>query len=87
MVMNKSKYAEIGRRAREIPLETHLSSYEWEELVQKLCSSDDAVLRDIGVKELYDLLRRCPERSGMQKDVQGAVRSPAEASAARNVPQ
>jgi hypothetical protein len=60
MVLNTTKYAEIGRRMREIPLETHLSSYEWEELVEKLCASDDAGLRDIGVKELYDLLHRRP---------------------------
>jgi hypothetical protein len=65
MVMNKTRYAEIGRRVREIPLETHISSYEWEELVQRLCASDDAELRDIGARELYDLLRRCPTRSCM----------------------
>lgn len=65
MVMNKMKYAEIGRRMREIPPETHVSSYEWEELVQKLCASDDNGLRDIGVKELYDLLHRRPVNGGM----------------------
>lgn len=64
MVMNKLKYAEIGRKMREIPLETHVSSYEWEELVENLCASDDAGLREIGVKELYDLLRRSPARGG-----------------------
>ena len=53
-------YAEIGRKMREIPLETHISSYEWEELVQKLCSSDDDGLRDIGTKELYELLHKRP---------------------------
>ena len=65
MVMNKTRYAEIGRRVRELPPETHMSSYEWEELVQRLCNSDDAELRDIGAKELYDLLYRLPTRGGM----------------------
>ena len=64
VVMNNTKYAEIGRRMKEIPLETHLSSYEWDELVEKLCASDDAGLRDIGAKELYDLLHRRPARVG-----------------------
>lgn len=63
--MDKTRYAEIGRRVREMPLETHGASSEWEELVQKLCASDDAGLHDIGVKELYDLLRSRPARSGM----------------------
>jgi hypothetical protein len=66
MDMNKTIYAEIGRKMREIPLETHMSSYEWEELVEKLCASDDAGLRDIGAKELYDLLHRRPARSGIK---------------------
>lgn len=66
MDMNKTIYAELGRRMREIPLETHMSSYEWEELVEKLCASDDAGLRDIGAKELYDLLHRCPVRGGIK---------------------
>ena len=66
MVMNKTKYAEIARIMREIPLETHMSSYEWEELVEKLCVSDDAGLRDIGAKELYDLLHRRPVQGGIK---------------------
>ena len=65
VVIDKTKYAEIGRRMRELPLETHMSSYEWEELVEKLCTSDDAGLRDIGAKELYDLLHRRPARGGI----------------------
>jgi len=64
MDMNKTIYAEIGRKMREIPLETHMSSYEWEELVERLCASDDDGLRDIGAKELYDLLHRRPARGG-----------------------
>lgn len=63
--INLSKYAEIGRKLREIPLETHISSYEWEELVQKLCTSDDAGLRDIGARELYDLQHKRPVGRGM----------------------
>ncbi|MBL0224215.1 MAG: hypothetical protein IPQ16_01135 [Geobacteraceae bacterium] len=64
-VVNKSKYIEIGRRMREIPLEKHVSSYEWEELVQRLCASGDAGLRDVGVKELYDLLNKRPVGGGV----------------------
>lgn len=60
MVMNKTKYAEIGRKMREIPLETHMSSYEWEELVEKLYASDDAGLHEIGVRELEILRQKCP---------------------------
>jgi len=62
MDINKLKYAEIGRKMREIPLEQPASSYEWEELVEKLCDSDDAGLHDIGVKELYELLHRRPAK-------------------------
>ena len=59
-IMNFTKYAEIGRRLREVPIETHVTCYEWEELVQRLCDSDDAGLRDIGAKELYDMLHKRP---------------------------
>ena len=55
MAMSKSVYAAIGRKIREIPLEKPVSSYEWEELVQKLCSSDDAGLHETGIKELGKL--------------------------------
>jgi hypothetical protein len=55
MAMSKSVYAAIGRKIREIPLEKPVSSYEWEELVQKLCASDDAGLHEIGIKELGKL--------------------------------
>lgn len=65
MAMNNQKYAEIGRRVRELPPEPHFSSYEWDELVEKLCASDDVGLRDIGVKELYDLLLKRPVNGGM----------------------
>lgn len=44
-------YAEIARRIREVPLDTHGSSHEWEELVEKMCASDDADLQNIGNKE------------------------------------
>ncbi|HEY3309689.1 MAG TPA: hypothetical protein VGJ93_14645 [Desulfuromonadaceae bacterium] len=56
LVANKTKYAEIGRKMRKVPLENHCSSYEWEELVHKLCASDDAGLHAIGVREL-EILR------------------------------
>lgn len=60
IAINKSKYLEIGRKMREIPLEKPCSSYEWEELVQKLCLSDDAGLHEIGVRELEILRQKCP---------------------------
>jgi len=60
MVMNRTKYVEIGRKMREIPQEKPGSSYEWEELVQKLCVSCDDGLRMIGVRELEILRQNCP---------------------------
>ena len=47
----EATYAEIARRIREVPLDRQGSSYEWEELVQKMCASDDADLQNIGNKE------------------------------------
>ena len=58
--LKNTKYVEIARRMREIPLEQLGPSYEWEELVQKLCASDDAGLRDIGMRELEILRQKCP---------------------------
>jgi hypothetical protein len=55
MVINKAAYAEIGRRMRMIPLEKPASSHEWEELVEKMCSSDDDSLHNRGIKELNEL--------------------------------
>ncbi len=52
---NTAKYAEIARKMRELPIEKHGSSYEWEELVQKLCDSGDSELRGIGIRELGEL--------------------------------
>ena len=60
MAMSTTKYAEIGRKLREIPLETSVLSYEWEELVQKMYVSDDAELHDRGIKELGELKNRQP---------------------------
>jgi hypothetical protein len=60
IVINKTKYVEIGRKMREIPLEKPCSSYEWEELVQKMCVSADDKLHDIGVRELEILRQKCP---------------------------
>jgi hypothetical protein len=59
-----TKYAEIGRKIREIPQERPVSSHEWEELVQRLYSSDDTGLHDIGVRELSELLHKRPTRGG-----------------------
>ena len=48
---NITVYAETGHGLREIPLEIHISSHEWEDLVQKPCASDDVSLHEIGIKE------------------------------------
>ncbi len=53
--IDKTKYAEIGRQMRAISQEKPGSSHEWEELVQKLCDSDDDRLHAIGIKELSEL--------------------------------
>ena len=55
-IINRAKYVEIARKIRELPPEKHVSSYEWIELVQKLCDSDDPNLNLIGFREL-DLLK------------------------------
>ena len=55
MAMNMKKYAEIGRRVKEMPLEKPGSNYKWEELVQKMCISDDDGLHEIGMRELDEL--------------------------------
>jgi hypothetical protein len=56
--MDKTRYADIGRKLRAIPLEQPDSSYEWEELVERLCASEDAGLHDIGIKEQGELKNR-----------------------------
>lgn len=56
----KTKYKEIARKIRAIPPEELNSSYEWEELVQKMCISDDDGLHEIGVRELKALQQKCP---------------------------
>jgi hypothetical protein len=65
--MNASTYAEIGRKIRAIPQEKSGPCYEWEELVQKLCASDDAGLRTIGVRELEILTQKCPACPALAK--------------------
>ena len=55
MVINKAKYAEIGRQMRALPPDKPGTTYKWEELVNKMCASDDAGLHDIGIKERYEL--------------------------------
>ena len=60
METGNTKYAEIGRRMREIPPEPPAVSYEWEELVHRLCASDDDGLHNIGVRELKILQQLCP---------------------------
>ena len=56
--INITKYAEIGRKMRELPLEKHGASYEWEELVEKLCASGDARLHGIGIREFGELHKK-----------------------------
>jgi hypothetical protein len=53
--INKSKYIEISRKISEMPLDKFGSTYQWEELVQKMCASKDAGLQQIGIKELGEL--------------------------------
>ncbi len=60
METGNTKYAEIGRRIREIPPDPPGTSYEWEELVYRLCASEDDGLHDIGVRELKILQQLCP---------------------------
>jgi len=55
-----SKYAEIARQIRALPPEKYCPSYEWEELVQKLCASNDDGLHAIGVRERDILQQNCP---------------------------
>ena len=53
--INKAKYAEIARQVRALPLEKTGSTYQWEEVVHKMCASDDAGLHDRGINELSKL--------------------------------
>ncbi len=53
-------YENIARKIREIPSVNLCPSYRWEELVKKLCNSDDARLHDIGVQELENIRQKCP---------------------------
>ena len=59
--INKIIYAEIGRKLRAMPLDKMCASYEWEELVQKLCASDNDGLHAIGLRELELLRNKCPD--------------------------
>jgi hypothetical protein len=53
----KATYAEIARKIREIPLDEPVSSHEWDELVKKMCDSEDAGLQDIG-RKAHDVLNK-----------------------------
>lgn len=46
----EATYAEIARRIRAVQLDRQGSSHEWEELVQKMCDSDDTDLQNIREK-------------------------------------
>lgn len=54
----EATYAEIACRLRNIPLDNPCSSYEWEELVEKLCISEDDELRIIGKLELDSMQQK-----------------------------
>ena len=56
------RYREISRKVREIPLETAVTSHEWEELVQNLCTSSDEHLREIGLREMRLLHSRVSDK-------------------------
>jgi hypothetical protein len=51
------RYKEIARKVRELPPDKHISSHEWEELVQRLCSSHDGGLQTIGTRERNKMLQ------------------------------
>ncbi len=55
--INKAKYAELAKHVRTLPQEKARSTHEWEEVVHKMCASEDTALHDIGVKELDELKR------------------------------
>jgi hypothetical protein len=55
IAIDKTKYAEIGRQMRALPPEKSSIPYKWEELVNKMCESDDAVLHNVGIKERDEL--------------------------------
>ncbi|MHB8057393.1 MAG: hypothetical protein ACYDHC_05800 [Desulfuromonadaceae bacterium] len=55
IAIDKAKYVEIGRQMRALPLEKPATTYKWEELVDRMCASDDAGLRDVGIKERDEL--------------------------------
>jgi hypothetical protein len=54
-VSKNVKYGEISRRISAMPLEKLGSTYQWEELVQRMCASADDELREIGIKEQEEL--------------------------------
>ena len=56
--INKAKYVELAKHVRTLPQEITVSTHEWEEVVHKMCTSEDADFRDLGFKELNDLKRR-----------------------------
>jgi hypothetical protein len=61
-------YAEIARKIREVPLDKPGSSYEWEELVEKMCASEDTDLQNIGNKEQDILKQTYTKRQEKEKE-------------------
>lgn len=58
IAIDKATYAEIGRQMRAFPPEKPGISYKWEELVNRMCASDDDGLHDVGIKEHDELQRK-----------------------------
>lgn len=58
IAIDKAKYAEIGRQMRALPPEKPGIPYKWEELVNRMCASDDAGLHDVGIKERDELQQK-----------------------------
>lgn len=58
--MNSGTAGKAVRKTVDTSLDAPGPSYEWEELVQKLCASNDAALHEIGVRELELLRQKCP---------------------------
>jgi len=52
MEYKNQHYADLAKKLKDLPPEHPCSSYEWEELVRKLCLSADDTLHNRGAIEL-----------------------------------
>lgn len=53
-------------------MDVPVSSYEWEDPVQRLCESDDAELHDLGIKEFGELKWKRPDIRSYKQDAKRA---------------